>query len=81
MRTYEADNRQLKEVKCNRCGKCLKIEKGVLKEGCYHGDFVWGYFSDKDGMRDTFDLCESCYDKMVKEFALPIESAEVRELL
>ena len=29
----------------------------------------WGYFSDKkDGRIHRMDICESCYEKMVKKF-------------
>ena len=39
-------------------------------------DHTWGYFSEKDGERHSFDLCESCYDKLLASFKIP---ADVRE--
>ena len=68
-------------VRCNRCGRELKVENGYLKEGCFHGDFTFGYFSHKDGMRHQFDLCEECYDKLVKQFAIPVVESQENELL
>ena len=81
MRIYRDKNRTgLTQVTCNRCGRQLKVEKGVLKEGCFSADTVFGYFSGKDGMRHRFDLCESCYDALLAEFCVPVEESEEREL-
>lgn len=71
----------LKRVRCNRCGKELKVEQGYLKEGCFHADTVFGYFSRKDGIRHRFDLCENCYDEWTAQFAVPVEINEETELL
>ena len=49
----------------------------VPKEGRYAID----YFSTKDGIRHTWDLCEACYDKMIQEFVLPVTETEKNELL
>lgn len=82
MRRYEDDQGgKLIQVICNRCKKELKVENGYLKEGCFHGNINFGYFSEKDGIRQKFDLCEECYDKMVKDFAIPVEEMPENELL
>lgn len=80
MRNYNLEN-QLETVICNKCKKNLKVENGMLKEGCFHADYVFGYFSKKDGQKHSFDLCEECYDEMTSAFALPVEEQEERELL
>ena len=82
MRIYMDENKkELVSVICNRCKKELKVENGMLKEGCFCGDTPFGYFSKKDGMKHFFDLCEECYDKMVSGFAIPVEEEEVNELI
>ena len=49
-------------------------------EGCFQGDVRFGYFSNKDGTRHSFDLCEECYDKMIREFSVPVDEEEMSEL-
>ncbi len=68
-------------VVCNRCGKELKLENGILKEGCFSADILFGYFSRRDGVRHRFDLCEDCYDEIISQFRVPVETAENTELL
>lgn len=82
MRKYEkGQDNKLEAVVCNQCGKLLKLENGYLKEGCFQADFLWGYFSTKDGVRHQLDLCEDCYGKWTEGFMIPVEEAEERELL
>lgn len=70
---------QLKEVKetnmiiCNQCGKEIPVINGYPREGVFNVQFTWGYFSEKDGETHRFDLCESCYDKLVSSFLIPPE--------
>lgn len=73
--------RKHNKIICNQCKKKLKSEKGYLKEGCFSVDYVFGYFSEKDGTRQRFDLCEECYDKMVAQFQIPVEVVRDKELL
>lgn len=82
MRIYK-DERQteLTEAVCNACGKKLALDNGIVKEGCFTVDAAFGYFSEKDGMRHQFDLCEECYDKMIAKFRIPVTEKEVKELL
>ncbi len=82
MRVYRKGNgSELEKVICNCCGKELKVEGGILREGCFAGDQAFGYFSEKDGDRYRFDLCEACFDKLIGKFKLPVEVAQERELL
>lgn len=81
MRKFENTNQiQPAKVFCNRCGRALKLEQGMIKEGCFHAETVFGYFSRRDGVRHSFDLCEDCYDALVAEFVIPVEETEEKEL-
>ena len=43
MRKYlEESSNELTSVICNGCGKHLLVENGILKEGCFEGDAVFG---------------------------------------
>lgn len=66
---------------CNRCGKKLEIENGIFKEDVFEAAKEWGYFSDKDLEVHRFSLCENCYDKMIKEFLIPIKITNKNEVL
>ncbi|MBO4981374.1 MAG: hypothetical protein J6C84_05710 [Lachnospiraceae bacterium] len=82
MRRYQKEkNGKLLQVVCNQCKKEMKVENGYLKEGCFGADYVFGYFSSRDGIRHRFDLCEDCYNKMIQQFAVPVEEIRERELL
>ncbi|MGV8173304.1 MAG: hypothetical protein ACP5M6_03765 [Methanobrevibacter sp.] len=63
------------DVICNMCGN--KVSRS-LGEICDHVHVVqsWGYFSNKDTERHTFDLCEDCYDKIVGQFKIPVDIQE-----
>ncbi len=80
MREYN-EKKQLIKVKCNYCEKELILEQELLKEGCFSVNHSWGYFSSRDGIRHQFDLCEKCYDKLVKEFAIPVTETENMEMI
>ncbi|HKM33420.1 MAG TPA: hypothetical protein VJY54_01580 [Lachnospiraceae bacterium] len=71
---------QLVEVTCNRCGRKMRVENGILKEGCYSSNTLFGYYSRKDGTRQMFDLCEDCYDAVTKAFVIPVTEIEESEL-
>lgn len=81
MREYNTENGKLVCVTCNCCGKQLEVENGILMEGCFHSDWMFGYFSKRDREKHAFDLCEECYDKMIGEFQIPPEIITVTELL
>jgi hypothetical protein len=66
---------------CNCCGRKLKEKNGVLMEDVADIKKEWGYFSIKDGRRDSFTLCEACYDRIVGQFVIPVKEEEMTELL
>lgn len=59
-------------IVCNQCGKEVKYATGLLKEDFCEVKKEWGYFSKKDMEVHKFNLCESCYDKMIEGFEVPI---------
>lgn len=69
-----------KILKCNGCGRVLQVENEILREDVFEGKKQWGYFSKRDGEVDSFLLCESCYDEIVKKFAIPPVVTEATEL-
>ena len=74
-------NGQLETVICNKCGKKMVVERGILREGGLMFDHTWDFFSEKDGEVHHFDLCEECYDSVLAEFAIPADVEEQLELL
>lgn len=82
MRQYTKENKKLlNKLVCNRCGRELKLEQGAPREGVFHGEVLWGYFSEKDGERHSFDLCEDCYGQITASFAIPVRVEDETELL
>lgn len=70
-----------KQLFCNKCGKQILIENGLAREDYFMVTKSWGYFSGKDGRRDTFCLCEKCYDEMIGTFVLPVSQEELTEFV
>ena len=75
------ENHILKEVFCNKCGKQIEVENGMLREDCFEVNRTFGYFSHKDGETQIWDLCEDCYDRFVHSFQIPVTSKEETELI
>lgn len=76
MLQYQKETKEIKTVQkmiCNQCGKEIPAVNGCETEGVFHADFTWGYFSEKDGERHRFDLCEECYDRLLRGFRIPAE--------
>lgn len=73
--------RKNEEVICNQCGKKLFMQNGILMEGCVSVDTTFGYFSGKDGLRHRFDLCEKCYDQIIRAFSIPVTEEEITEMI
>ncbi|MCI9137112.1 MAG: hypothetical protein HFH48_06055 [Lachnospiraceae bacterium] len=69
------------EIVCNCCKKIMGRTDKIPVVEYLHVEKEWGYFSEKDGEKQEFDICESCYDKWVKSFQIPIVSKEVTELV
>lgn len=77
----EFDNQILKKVFCNKCGREMPVENGMLRAGCFGADQIFGYFSRKDGDHHKWDLCEQCYDELVGTFRIPPSKKEETELI
>ncbi len=80
MRIY-SEQKELQEVVCNMCQKHLKVENGILREGCCSIEQQFGYFSTKDGQKEKLDLCEECYESLKKILQIPVEIEEINEFL
>ena len=84
MRQYRNNTKEIQEISkiiCNKCGKEIPVAGGVPSEDMLEVEKRWGYFSGKDGETHSFDICEKCYDNMVKQFKIPADIKENRELL
>ena len=42
MRQYQKQTNELEKVICNCCGRELKVERGILKEGACRLETGWG---------------------------------------
>ena len=72
MREYKLtlqEEKVLSKVICNGCNREIPWETADH----FHGEKTWGYFSEKDGRQDKFDLCEACYDKMTEQFKIKMK--------
>jgi hypothetical protein len=82
MRKYENDSgSKLESAVCNKCGKTMNVERGMIKEGCFFVDTKFGYFSKKDGSRHRFDLCEECFDELLDSLSVPAEIIQDTEFI
>ena len=79
MRVFKEE--KLDEIYCNKCGRKISAENEIVKEGVFSIDYRWEYFSQKDGIKHSFDLCEQCYDRMVDKFKYPVEASDYTELI
>lgn len=73
--------RQEKSIICNRCGKRFWADGSKSGQESIHVEKEWGYFSSRDGIRQVFDLCESCYDEWISSFRFLPENQEETEFL
>lgn len=64
-KTIREPKKVVDSIICNVCGE--EIFNG---EDYVHIDKLWGYFSNKDNEHHSFDICESCYNKLVKTFKI-----------
>lgn len=81
MRQYQTKRteevkKEITKIICNQCGKEITVVNGQAQEGVFSVDYTWGYFSEKDGEKHSFELCEDCYDAMLKGFQIPAEIEE-----
>lgn len=64
MRIYEEGSREkLSAVICNQCGKKMKVENGILMEGCCHVETPFSYFSQ----RMVTGTCLTCVKSVMIE--------------
>lgn len=75
MRQYQKkETKEVTKIICNKCGKEIIVENGMLKEDVLSVQKRWGYFSEKDNEVHSFDLCEVCYDEWISTFQIPVET-------
>lgn len=65
---------------CNGCGRQIHRNESTC-EDVFYAHKEWGYFSEKDLQVHEFVLCESCYDKMIKKFIVPVRVSQKTEVL
>lgn len=66
-------------VYCNCCGRVIS-ETGNVKEDYLEVRKAWSYFSSKDLTGHAFNMCETCYDKMIASFKIPVEEFPTDEI-
>ena len=72
MRQYQTkETKEIKKIICNKCGREIQAVNGYPREGVFSVDYEWGNSSENDGERHSFDLCESCYDELLRSFEIP----------
>lgn len=74
MRQYQMkETKEVTKIICNKCGKEILVINGRSEEEVLSVEHGWGYFSEKDGEKHMFDLCELCYDEYIASFEIPVE--------
>ena len=76
MRQYHRivkETQELDTIGCTCCGKRIPVIKGVPAEDVLDVEKRWGYASSKDNQVHRFELCEDCYDEMVRHFRVKPE--------
>ena len=79
MRQYHTELRETKELEkiiCNKCGKEIVVTRGIPQEDVLDIEKQWGYFSEKDGQTDRFDICEDCYEEWIESVLIPVTRSE-----
>ena len=64
---------KIEKIICNKCGKEILVRGGVPQEDVLEVRKRWGYHSRKDNQVDCFDLCEDCYDELIRSFRIKME--------
>ena len=65
---------------CNCCGRELREKNGQLIEDFFHMNKTWGYFSGKDGICQSADICEECMEQWIREFQIQPETVDRTEI-
>lgn len=71
-RTGLEKTQKIEKIICNKCGREIPVQGGILQEDVLEVEKRWGYHSRKDNQVDQFDLCEDCYDELVRSFLIKI---------
>lgn len=61
---------------CNCCGKKIELQEEYVRI-----EQRWGYFSKKDGVLQTGNICEDCFERIMENFEVPFAEEEITELL
>lgn len=69
------------QIFCNCCGRKIRQKNNIPVEEVLSVKKTWGYFSEKDGCVQEFDLCEACYDQLTERFVFPVKQSRQKELL
>lgn len=71
------------KIYCNCCGKEIRMKENtqIALEDYAVIEKNWGYFSDKDGIRQKMNVCEPCFDAWVRSFAIAPQEVQEQELL
>ena len=72
-RTELERTEKVEKIICNKCGKEILVRGGVPQEDVLEVRKRWGYHSRKDNQVDCFDLCEDCYDELIRSFRIKME--------
>lgn len=72
-RTELERTEKIEKIICNKCGKEILVRGGVPQEDVLEVRKRWGYHSRKDNQLDCFDLCEDCYDELIRSFRIKME--------
>jgi len=63
--------KKIKDVVCNKCGESMYIYVGNNISEYYKGTeacLSFEYGSNKDGESYKFDICDNCFDSIIKTF-------------
>lgn len=71
----------MNKIRCNQCGRMIKVENDIAREDYLHVRKQWGYFSEKDGRTQEFNICETCFSLMERDFAIAPLEYETEEIM
>lgn len=69
------------KIQCNQCGNDIQVFDGSNTEDYLKINKKWGYFSKRDGVIHSFCMCETCYDRLIGGFMIPVQESDVLEYL
>ncbi len=77
MRQYRTElerTEKIEKIICNKCGREILIHGGIPQEDVLEVEKRWGYHSRRDNQVDCFDLCEDCYDELIRSFRIKMKN-------